>query len=235
MAMFTIYPIFFTVWVSFTNYGEGHLITKTQAVDQISKAKYLPETGLSYTWTAYKTPDGVYALWLKDADGNGYLALVGKPLTQPKPGEQGIGELDDKGIPKTIEGYQRLNVILAATDKNLTEIQFGEEGKTIQVRSPTEAAELLPLYVYDPEADTMTNQETGVVYQNLRGTFTSPRWRPDSTGFCCANRVCQFQGIFCQPCTARPPGADYHLEFCICLFEFVIEFFPGIGHCHHVQ
>jgi hypothetical protein len=28
MTMFTIYPIFFTVWVSFTNYGEGHLITK---------------------------------------------------------------------------------------------------------------------------------------------------------------------------------------------------------------
>ena len=55
MALFTIYPIFFTVWVSFTNYGEGHLITKTQALDQILKAKYLPETGLAYTWTAFKT------------------------------------------------------------------------------------------------------------------------------------------------------------------------------------
>ena len=59
--------------------------------------------------------------------------VVGKPLAQPKPGEMGIGELDEKGIPKTIEGYQRLNAILAATDKNLTEIQFGEQGKTIQV------------------------------------------------------------------------------------------------------
>jgi len=134
MIMFTIYPIFFTVWVSFTNYGEGHLITKTQALDQILKAKYLPATGLSYTWTAYKTPEGVYALWLKDANGNGYLALVGKPLDQPKPGEMGLGELDESGIPKSIKGYQRLNAILAATDKNLTEIQFGESGKTIQVR-----------------------------------------------------------------------------------------------------
>ena len=67
--MFTIYPIFFTIWVSFTNYGEGHLITKTQAIDQILKAKYLPETGLAYTWTAFKTPDGVYALWLEDRTG----------------------------------------------------------------------------------------------------------------------------------------------------------------------
>ena len=39
MALFTIYPIFFTVWVAFTNYGEGHLITKEQAIDQILKAK----------------------------------------------------------------------------------------------------------------------------------------------------------------------------------------------------
>jgi len=100
MAMFVIYPIIFTVWVSFTNYGEGHLITQQQAIDQILKAKYLPETGLAYTWTAYKTPEGVYALWLQDADGNGYLALVGEPLAQPQPGEMGVGELDDKASRK---------------------------------------------------------------------------------------------------------------------------------------
>jgi len=37
MALFTIYPIFFTMWVSFTNYGEGHLITQEQAAEQILK------------------------------------------------------------------------------------------------------------------------------------------------------------------------------------------------------
>jgi ABC-type sugar transport system permease subunit len=52
MALFTIYPIFFTVWVSFTNYGEGHLITQEQAVEQILKEKYLPEAGKAYSWTA---------------------------------------------------------------------------------------------------------------------------------------------------------------------------------------
>src|SRR5688572_21647280 len=69
MALFTIYPILFTIWVSFTNYGEGHLITKQQAVDQILNTRYLPETGKSYTWTAFKTPEGEYALWLVDAEG----------------------------------------------------------------------------------------------------------------------------------------------------------------------
>ena len=30
-----LYPIVFTVWVAFTNYGEAHLITKQQAINQI--------------------------------------------------------------------------------------------------------------------------------------------------------------------------------------------------------
>ncbi|TLN17114.1 hypothetical protein FDZ74_07590 [bacterium] len=49
MGLFTIYPIVFTIWVAFTNYGESHLITKQQAIDQILNQTYLPETGKAYT------------------------------------------------------------------------------------------------------------------------------------------------------------------------------------------
>jgi arabinogalactan oligomer / maltooligosaccharide transport system permease protein len=229
MIMFTIYPIFFTVWVSFTNYGEGHLITKTQALDQILKAKYLPATGLSYTWTAYKTPDGVYALWVKDANGNGYLALVGKPLAQPKPGEMGVGELDGSGIPKSIEGYQRLNAILAATDKNLTEIQFGEEGKTIQIRSPKEAAELVPLYAYDEKADTMTNQETGVVYQNLRGTYTAQGGDQIRPGFIAPIRFDNFKAFFVSPALRGPLVQITIWNFAFAFLSLLLNFSLGLA------
>jgi ABC-type sugar transport system permease subunit len=229
MALFTIYPIFFTIWVSFTNYGEGHLITKTQAMDQILRAKYLPETGLSYTWTAYKTPEGVYALWLKDADGNGYLALVGEPLAQPQPGEMGIGELDENGIPTSIEGYQRLNAILAATDKNLTEIQFGEEGRTIQIRSPSEAAELVPLYVYDENADTMTSQETGVVYQNIEGTFTSPDGHQIRPGFVERIGFTNFQEFFTSPALRGPLVQIITWNFAFAFLSLLLNFSLGLG------
>ena len=169
MAMFTIYPIIFTVWVSFTNYGEGHLITEEQAVQQIVKEKYMPEEGKAYVWTAFKSSEGDYVLWLIDADGNGYLAKQGEPLTQPQAGEEGVGAFDEDGIPESIDGYQKLNAIVAATDQNLPEILFGKEGKTIQVRSPSEAAELLSKYIYDSELDAMIDQETGTIYTNLRG------------------------------------------------------------------
>jgi len=228
MALFTIYPIFFTVWVSFTNYGEGHLITKEQAITQILKAKYLPETGKAYNWTAFKSPAGDYALWLIDADGNAYLAKVGEPLAQPQPGEMGVGELDDKGIPKTIEGYQRLNAILAATDKNLTEIQFGEEGNTIQVRSPSEAAELLPLYVYDPDQDAMIDQETGDVYKNLRGAFTSPTGQGLRPGFIESIQFTNFRNFFTSPALRGPLVRIIVWNFAFATLSLLLNFSMGL-------
>lgn len=229
MALFTIYPIIFTIWVSFTNYGEGHLITKQQAIDQLLNQKYLPETGKAYTWTAFQSAEGEYALWLRDAEGNGFLAKPGATLTQPRPGESGVGELDSKGIPTTIEGYQRLNAIRAATDKNLPQILFGEEGKTIQVRSPTEAAELLPLYVYDPVQDSMTNQETGVVYKNLRGTFTASTGQQLRPGFIASIQFTNFRNFFFSPALRGPLVQVVAWNFGFAFFSLLLNFSLGLA------
>jgi ABC-type sugar transport system permease subunit len=228
MALFTIYPIFFTVWVSFTNYGEGHLITQEQAVEQILKEKYLPESGKAYTWTAFKSTQAEYALWLQDADGNGYLALQGQPITQPQPGTDGIGELDGKGIPKTISGYLRLNAIVAATDQNLTEIQFGEAGRTIQIRSPKEAAELLPKFIYDPEQDAMIEQETGTVYKNLRGTFTSSAGQSLRPGFVETIQFSNFKNFFTSPALRGPLVRIVSWNFTFAIFSLLLNFSLGL-------
>lgn len=228
MALFSIYPIFFTAWVSFTNYGEGHLITKEQAITQITKEKYLPEAGKAYSWTAFRSPEGGYALWLQDTEGNGYLALPGEPISQPRPGEMGVGEFDDRGIPETIEGYQRLNAIVAATDRNLTEIQFGEEGKTIQVRSPREAAELLSKYVYDEEQDAMIDQETGVVYKNLRGTFTSSTGQALRPGFIEIIQFTNFRNFFTSPALRGPLVRIITWNFAFAFLSLLLNFSLGL-------
>jgi len=229
MGLFTIYPILFTVWVSLTNYGEGHLVTKEQAIDQILQRTYLPETGKAYAWTAFRSPQGEYALWLRDADGTGYMARPGEPLAQPQAGELGIGEFDDRGIPAAIEGYQRLNAILAATDENLTQILFGEAGKTIQIRSPSEAAELLPLYVYDPGRDAMIDQETGIVYQNLRGTFSSPDGTPLRPGFIAPVRFSNFRAFFTGPALRGPLVRITAWNFGFAFFSLLMNFTLGLA------
>ena len=227
MALFTIYPILFTVWVSFTNFGEGHLITKEQAVEQILKESYLPETGKAYSWTAFKSPNGEYALWLQDEEGTGYLATQGELLTQPLPGEV-VGEYDGNGIPETIEGYQRLNAISAATDDNLSEIQFGEPGKSIQVRSPSEAAEILSLFVYDADKDAMINQETGGVYQNIRGTFAGPNGDELRPGFIESIQLSNFKEFFVSPALRGPLARIIGWNFGFAFFSLVLNFSLGL-------
>jgi ABC-type sugar transport system permease subunit len=228
MTLFTIYPIFFTIWVSFTNYGEGHLITQEQAVTQILKTKYLPEEGKAYQWTAFKSPAGDYALWLKDAEGTAYLATVGELVVQPQPGEVGIGELDEKGIPVSIEGYQRLNAIMASSDPNLTEILFGKESLTIQVRSPQEAAELLPLYVYDPDQDVFIDQETGATYSNLRGTFSSSTGAELRPGFIEGIQLANFKRFFISSALRGPLVRIISWNFGFALFSLLLNFSLGL-------
>jgi ABC-type sugar transport system permease subunit len=175
--LFSIFPIIYTIYNAFTNYGDGHLISQAQAIDQIQAQTYLPETGKAYQWIAYRSPDNQYLLWVKDSEGNTKLVTQvdaeGDAEVPLVTGENGIGEIDEDGAPVTIEGYTRLNRILASTDKNLTNIKFGDPENTIQVRSPSEAAELLPLFAYDPDTNTFTNQLEGTVFFDQEGTYTA--------------------------------------------------------------
>ncbi len=175
LILFTIYPIIFTIYVAFTNYGDGHLITKPQAIAQIQRELYLPEEGRAFSWTGYKSPEGDYALWLVDEAGVGYLALVGEDIEAVQPGQRGVGELDANGIPLTIEGYTRMNAILAATDPNITQIKFGNVDRTIQIRSTSQAAELRPRYLYNEETNTFIDEQTGSEYFDQKGTWTNNR------------------------------------------------------------
>jgi ABC-type sugar transport system permease subunit len=184
LILFTVYPMIFTIYVAFTNYGDGHLLTKEQALPLIQKTTYLPESGKSYSWTAFKSSSNEYILWLINPEGETFLAKPNAEIVPAKPGDPGIGEADNKGIPVSIEGYQRLNPLVAATNQELTQIKYGLEGqKAVQVRSPNEAAELEILYKYDEATDTIVDQSNGDVYTAIDGTFTTKDGKTIKPGF----------------------------------------------------
>jgi ABC-type sugar transport system permease subunit len=184
LLLFMVYPLIFTIYVAFTNYGDGHLLTKEQAIPLIERQTFLPETGKSYRWTAFKSPEGEYALWLINPEGETFLAKQGEEIQVTAPGDPGIGEADGNGIPTSIEGYQRLNTLFAATDQQLPNIKFGLEGaQAVQVRSPSEAAELQIRYKYDETTDTVVDQSNGEVYNTVTGTFTTRNGKTIRPGF----------------------------------------------------
>ena len=172
--LFTIYPIAYTVYLSFTNMGSGHLMSKPQAISRLEAQQFLPENGEKFKWAAYKNAQDEYALWLLPKEGAGLLAKAGEALQTPTPGEGGVGALDENGFPSSLEGYERLqrkNIVPII--KELSALEFGVAPRTVRIRSLGEAVASAPLYKYDATRDVIVNQQTGELYRPINGTFTS--------------------------------------------------------------
>ena len=52
-TLFVLYPILYTIYLSTTNAGYGHILTKHEAVEFLEGQQYVPESGQQYKWTAY--------------------------------------------------------------------------------------------------------------------------------------------------------------------------------------
>jgi len=191
MLLMVVYPLVFTVYTAFTNYSDGHLLTKQQVIERITTGlqnMYVPEGGTTYSWVAFQAEDGTYALWLTDKEGNHYFAKPGEPIQPVTAGEGIFGPPDENGVPTSIEGYTRLNRIQAATNRDLPNIQFGEPPDAVQIRTPSEAAILQPRYVYDEELDAIIDQKEGKIYyaNDEEGFFVSEDG--DNGGICRSQR-----------------------------------------------
>ncbi len=182
--LFVLYPILYTFYISTTNTSYGHVLTEQQVVEYLERQEYVPENSTQYKWTAYQAPDGSYALWLQGKDGSIQLAKADSIADNPQAGANGIGELDDKGIPTTLDGYQRLEKrdVVSIIDK-LGALEFGTPPNTIKIVNLTTAAATEPLYSYDAQQDSITDHQTGIVYHAQKGSFFSDAGEELRPGF----------------------------------------------------
>lgn len=230
MAMFAIYPILYNVYVSTTNYGFGHLLTKDQAIEHFENIKYLPEEGGAYTWTAYVSEGGEFAVWLQKDDGTSFLALPNQELLAVQPGEEGVGELDELGIPLTIEGYERLNRLTVVRYINdLGNLAFGEGDNIVQITSLDMAAELQPKYIYDAETDTLTDQQTGVEYIPTDGNFSSASGEVLTPGFQIFIGFQNFVDFFRSPALRGPLVLIIVWNFIFAFLSVAMTFALGLA------
>ena len=164
MLLISVYPIAFTIYISFTNYGTGHLLPKVQTIQVLEQRTFLPETGSTLTYTAFRNPEtGEYGLWLIGPEGNAFFATPGQVFTAE---EIGASDFDEDGVPATIAGWQPLTrAELVRNIDTIAQSTFGLEDTAVSITGRLgQASKLQQRYVYDPETDTMLDQKTGVVY-----------------------------------------------------------------------
>ena len=193
MIVMVLYPILFTVFVSFTNYGQGHLVTKALATEQIESRGFLPADATIYSWTAYQNPQGDFLLWMTDpATGETFTVAPG---TEPVPRE---GE-----PPAEVDGYTQVPTNqLFAKLTDLSNLTFGVPPDTaykVSQQKLGEAAQFEQQYVYDADQDAMIDQETGDVYVNVAGTFTSASGDKLTPGFAVTKGIQNYRALFTDP------------------------------------
>ena len=173
-----IWPIVYTVATAFTNYGDGHSISKQEATDSIvaSSVQEVPGTPRYRMSIAVQTgtdpATGALSLLLTAPDGP---SSVGTP--------KGLADLPADGVTKTATGkitaapgYTVLNARqVNARSKDLSALGVPTaDGGGIKPVGLSEAFVGRTTVVYDTAADTLTDTVTGTVYVP-RNAFWAPR------------------------------------------------------------
>lgn len=227
--MFTLYPLLYTLYLSVTNMGSGHLMSKQQAITRLEQQMYLPEEGKTYSWTAYQSENGDYALWLVADDGTGWLAMPGEPLIESQAGENGVGEFDEKGIPFSVKGYARLETKqIVPIITTLGQIDFGAEPNIVRISSLRAAEELVPKYLYNESADAIVDQETGEIYRPIEGTFTSDTGEELSPGYIVLVGTRHFERFLGNSGFREPLLSMLLWNISFALFSVVLSFIVGL-------
>lgn len=235
LLLFSIFPIFYTIYNAFTNYGDGHLITREQAITQIERKTYLPEGGQSFSWIAYRKADkSDYFLFLKDKDGNTQLVvpvnspLAGEELTL-EAGQHGITAIGDDGAPVEIEGYTKLNKIIAATDNVLNTLDYGNPENPVRISSPNTAAQMVQQFVMDPETGNFVDQESGLVYRDVEGTWTASGGRKLVPGYSAVVGMDNFVEFVTSPALRGPLVTIVIWNFTFAFFSVFLTFSVGLA------
>lgn len=218
-ALFTIYPIFYTFYLSFTNMSGGHLYTKQQAIQKLSKEKYIPEDSTKYNWAAYQNDHGKFLLVITDEEGNSFIA---KP-------EEAFESLEANAISSEIHGYKKLNK--AQIIKNIEQIgkiEFGLEPDIVSVLSLEEVAVTKAKYSYNSEKDSFTDTTSGKEYFAKRGTFTSADGDTLIPGFMVGIGFDNYKRFLSEPGYLKPMASIFLWNICFALFSVLFSFALGL-------
>jgi ABC-type sugar transport system permease subunit len=139
--------------------GEGYVYDPAQKL----LADYTGRRPTFYTAQVFRADDGRLAFWLVE-DGGGDTILL-------RPDHAVVID----GVPQEIDGYRLMTAReRTAASSSLVEAAFGNPDDPIQIDpfSANRAARFRSVLTYDAETNALVNQDTGVTYRAVNGTFT---------------------------------------------------------------
>jgi ABC-type sugar transport system permease subunit len=200
---FTLIPIIYTIDIAFTNYSTGHILSKSEAIDQINlRSLSQPKNGKTYTLSPARTSDGTLVLLL--VDDKTHQTYVGTPDgLKPLPASDVTVQ---QGAITAASGYKILTgPALFSLDTELNNYRVPlPGGSAIHPEGADYAVQLTPDKKYDPKTDTFTSTAGVVYHDNGVGSFVSDKGQALEPGWKTYNGFHQFSQIVTNPLYRRP-------------------------------
>lgn len=206
LSAFVVYPIGYTAYIAFTNYGTSHILTKQQAIKNIENSFYQPKNPRSFSFNAYKNEKGEYRVVLFERGGETVFVTGGKELVKVDIHSPRFIDSDQDG---TIEKFNDFNLMKRnELIKALSTLQKWrpERGKwALQMTNLSTFEQIIQRYEYRSQKDTMLDRKTDEVFIPVEGTFVSKSSKRKLTpGFKTTIGLKNFVQIFTNPLITKP-------------------------------
>ncbi len=168
MAIFVVYPVFYTFYVSVTNWRTGNFLTKDQVITSLEAIPIAgQDTGETRELAVYEDASGNLAFLIFGGEGEPFFGSprpsAGEPLSDSTLDLAGA-VVEPGSPPETIGGYTlipRLRLAGKASELQTLVLDLSDGSQAVvETLSSVKVREAGQRFTYDPVADTLfDNQE----------------------------------------------------------------------------
>ncbi|WP_417069088.1 maltose ABC transporter permease MalF [Niveibacterium terrae] len=221
---FIVFPIVYTVRISFTNYSFGHMLSFEGATAFLLDQSYLPEGGQRYGFTLLRE-GGRYRIEIEDENG---ARLGSTPFALPSPGKllpldvepidrpQGLSVVDTQTVVAHLDALKTLRLRLP-------------HGPVLRLAGLNHFDAALPQY--RREAGDLINLQTGErLHPNFTtGFYENPDGRVVTPGFKTTVGWSEYRELLFGPTLSGPVAQIFIWNVCFSALTVAISFAIGLG------
>lgn len=221
---FIVFPIAYTVRVSFTNYSFGHMLSFERATDYFLDQSYQPENGLRYGFTLLRER-GRYRI---EIEGEGGERFRSAPFALPSPGKQLSLDIEPIERPEGLAVVETPTVIAHLDALKALRLQL-PSGQILRLAGLNHFDAAQPQY--RREAGDLIDQRTG---ERLRPNFTTGFYegsdgRALTPGFKTSVGWNEYRELLIGPTLSGPIAQIFIWNVCFAALTVAISFVIGLG------
>lgn len=179
MAIFVVYPVIYTFYVSLTNWQTGNFLVKDQVIENLEQRRITDGEVESLDLAIYRDAAGEYGFLVYGGESDPYFGTprerTADPLEDSAIDLGGITEVDPAAPPESIGDYELVpRLALAGSASEIQDLVLDIPGGTtarVETLSTVAVSQAGQRFTYDPETDVLTDNQLGLTCPAGVGAF----------------------------------------------------------------